>query len=175
MNPLCMNLERCTRICWTSSSAIHCLITESILDGASQQFVYCCSTAHESLTDDMSALLFKLRNVPDDEADDIRALLDEQNIDIYETTAGNWGISMPAMWVQHDEDLAAGKSLIKAYQVQRAATSRAAYNEKKRLGQTPSIWQSFAKRPLASLGIILFCVFVLYVMISPFVKLAFQS
>lgn len=123
----------------------------------------------------MSALLFKLRNVPEDEADEIRELLEEHNIDIYETSAGNWGISMPAIWVQHDEDLPVGKKLIETYQQQRASSSREAYAEEKRLGRTPSIWQSFAKRPIASVGIILFCLFVLYVMISPFIRLASQS
>lgn len=123
----------------------------------------------------MSSLLFKLRNVPDDEADEIRALLDEHNIDNYETSAGNWGISMPAIWVQHDEDLPKGKQLIDEYQRQRALSAREAYNEEKRLGHSTSIWQSFAKRPLATFGIILFCLFVLYVMISPFVRLAATS
>jgi len=123
----------------------------------------------------MSALLFKLRNVPDDEANDIRALLERHNIDIYETSAGNWGISMPAIWVQHDEELAKAKELVADYQQERAHSARQAYNEDRRQGRTPSLWQSLAKRPLASLGIIVFCLFVLYVMISPFIRLAASS
>ena len=39
----------------------------------------------------MATLLFRLRHVPDDEADDVRALLEENGIDFYETTPGNWG------------------------------------------------------------------------------------
>lgn len=50
----------------------------------------------------MSKLLFKLRGVPDDEADEIRALLAEKQIEYYETSAGNWGISLPALWLQDD-------------------------------------------------------------------------
>ena len=43
----------------------------------------------------MSALIFRLRNVPEDEAMQVRDLLDEHRIDWFETSAGNWGIGMP--------------------------------------------------------------------------------
>jgi hypothetical protein len=36
----------------------------------------------------MAKLLLNLRNVPDDEADDVRALLDEHDIAYYETSRG---------------------------------------------------------------------------------------
>ena len=120
----------------------------------------------------MSALLFKLRNVPEDEADDIRQLMDDNNIEYYETTAGNWGISMPAIWVQNDAELAKAKSLVSDYQQQRAADARQAYNEMRASGTAPSWFSRFKTKPLATAGIILFCLFVLYVMISPFVRLA---
>ena len=42
----------------------------------------------------MSKLLFRLRNVPDDEAEEVRQLLEEHGIETYETDAGNWGISL---------------------------------------------------------------------------------
>src|SRR4030065_1675214 len=42
-------------------------------------------------------LLFKLNGVPDDEAEDIRALLNRNGIDYYETPAGNWAESVPAI------------------------------------------------------------------------------
>lgn len=120
----------------------------------------------------MSALLFKLRNVPEDEADDIRQLMDDNNIEYYETTAGNWGISMPAIWVQHDADLTKAKSLVSDYQQKRAAQARQAYNDMRASGTAPSWFSRFQAKPLATAGIILFCLFVLYVMISPFVRLA---
>ena len=120
----------------------------------------------------MSALLFKLRNVPEDEADDIRQLLDDNNIAFYETTAGNWGISMPAIWVQHDTELAKAKSLVSDYQQKRAVEARQAYEDMRASGTAPSWFSRFQARPLATAGIILFCLFVLYVMISPFVRLA---
>jgi len=123
----------------------------------------------------MSALLFKLRNVPEDESDDIRELMKEHDIEIYETTAGNWGISMPAFWVQHDEDLTRAKALISEYQKQRALSARETYRQERASGSAPTIADRVREKPLATLGIILFCLFVVYVMLSPFVRLAMRS
>jgi len=123
----------------------------------------------------MSALLFKLRNVPDDEAEEIRDLMQEHRIEIYETSAGNWGISMPAIWVQHDESLPEAKQLLAQYQKSRQSNARKSYEEDRRLGRTSGFLQRVKERPFAIAGIILFCLFVIYVMISPFVKLAINS
>jgi len=123
----------------------------------------------------MSALLFKLRNVPEDEADDIRDLMQTHRIEIYETSAGNWGISMPAIWVQNDENLAEAKQLLAQYQQKRATEARHAYNEDRRLGRAPSLMQKIFERPLVITGIILFCLFVIYAMTSPFIRLALSS
>lgn len=123
----------------------------------------------------MSALLFKLRNVPEDEADDIRQLLSENNIDIYETNAGNWGISMPALWVQNEQQLQQAKNLINEYQIKRSTEARQHYNDSLATGNAPGLFEKFMQRPFASTGIILFCLFVLYAMISPFVRLALNS
>jgi len=64
----------------------------------------------------MSALVFRLRNVPDDEAADIRALLERHKIGYFETTAGNWGISMPGIWVEDATDLEQARRIIDEYQ-----------------------------------------------------------
>jgi len=50
----------------------------------------------------MAVQLFKLKGVPEDEAEDIRNLLTNHYIDHYETPAGNWGISMPAIWLNKE-------------------------------------------------------------------------
>ncbi|MGV8932232.1 MAG: DUF6164 family protein, partial [Luteimonas sp.] len=41
----------------------------------------------------MSKLLLNLRQVLDDEADDVRAFLDAHQLEYYETTPSRWGIS----------------------------------------------------------------------------------
>jgi len=123
----------------------------------------------------MSALLFKLRNVPDDEAEDIRQLMAKHGIEIYETSAGNWGISMPAIWVQNDAKLPEAKQLLAQYQHTRATDARRIYNEDQRNGAAPGFLQKLSERPFAVTGIILFCLFVIYVMTSPFIRLAMKS
>lgn len=47
--------------------------------------------------------LMNLRHVPDDEADEIRALFEDHEIRYYETPPSKWGISMGGFWV-HDDD-----------------------------------------------------------------------
>lgn len=101
----------------------------------------------------MSLLLFSLRGVPDDEADEVRELLTEQNIDFYETPAGNWGVSMPALWLRNDDELAKAQSLLAAYQQQRAMIQRELYLQRKQAGQHQTLWQAFREKPL------LYCVY----------------
>ena len=47
----------------------------------------------------MSKLLLNLRDVPDDEADDVRRFLDSGGIDYYETRPSLWGISGGGIWI----------------------------------------------------------------------------
>jgi len=122
----------------------------------------------------MTALVFKLRNVPDDEAQEVRDLLDENNIDYYETTAGNWGIAMPGLWAEGDE-IARARRLIDDYQSQRSEEQRERYVQAVNEGSQPTLISRFKQRPLPILGIVLFCLFVLYAMVSPFIRMATQG
>ena len=65
----------------------------------------------------MSALIFRLRNVPEDEAMQVRDLLDEHRIDWFETSAGNWGIGMPGLWVKDVDDAQRARTLIDTFPV----------------------------------------------------------
>lgn len=59
-----------------------------------------------------------MRDVPIEEADEVRELLDSQNIDYFETFGGNWGISMPALWVKDPARFEEARALIDEYQKQ---------------------------------------------------------
>jgi hypothetical protein len=96
----------------------------------------------------MSILLFSLRGVPDDEADEVRELLTEQDIDFYETPAGSWGVSMPALWLRNEDELVKAQSLLNAYQQQRAITQRALYLQSKQAGEHKTLWRAFKANPL---------------------------
>ena len=72
----------------------------------------------------MSKLLLNLRMVLDDEADDVRAMLEAHRIEFYETRPSRWGISHGGIWVTHDQDIAQAKALMADYQARRQARAR---------------------------------------------------
>jgi len=119
----------------------------------------------------MSTLVFKLRNVPEDEANEVRSLLESDQIELFETTAGNWGIGMPGLWVQ-DHDAQRARELIDHYQVARSREFRKEYEQAVARGDNPRWYSHFIKHPLATTGIVLFCLFIIYALVSPFVRLA---
>ena len=73
----------------------------------------------------MSTLLLHLRNVPEDEADAIRALLDASELAWYETRASIWGISPGSFWLKHASDLPQARALLERFQTERTAAARA--------------------------------------------------
>lgn len=95
----------------------------------------------------MPTLLFALKNVPEDEATEIRALLDEHAIDFYETSAGNWGVSMPAIWLFDDTHLTKAQQLLANYQAERYQTQRQHYLSNKHARNTPTFMGNLFKHP----------------------------
>ncbi|MDD5274156.1 MAG: DUF6164 family protein [Methylovulum sp.] len=111
----------------------------------------------------MAILLFSLRGVSDDEALEIRTLLTEQEIDFYETSAGNWGISMPAFWLRDHGQLELARQLLGSYQQQRFITAREAYLQSKQAGGQSTLLKSIRTRPLTYCVYWLGCLLVAYV------------
>lgn len=116
----------------------------------------------------MAKILFKLRNVPEDELDDVLALLDAHNIEVYETHAGNWGISLPALWIQNDSEFTEARALIEQYQTQRASQSREQYISLVEEGQADTWWASFKRQPLRVLAYLALVALVVYLSTSAF-------
>ncbi|HSJ47227.1 MAG TPA: DUF6164 family protein [Gammaproteobacteria bacterium] len=96
----------------------------------------------------MAKQLLNLRNVPDDEADEVRAFLDEHRIEYYETPPNRWGFTMGAIWIRHDEDHAQAKALMKDYQARRAATARADYAARKTAGEVDTFLDVLRREPV---------------------------
>jgi len=122
----------------------------------------------------MATLLFKLRNVPDDESEDIRELLTINNINYYETTAGSWGISLPAIWLHDKNQLEQGKSLIAHYQKERAIKAQRNYEEQCNEGTQRTIFTLIAEAPLKFFLYLFSIIFVLYLATIP-VSFLFSS
>ncbi len=114
----------------------------------------------------MSTLLFSLRGVPDDEADEIRELLTEKNIDYYETSAGNWGISMPALWISNNEQVFEAQKLLNQYHQQRAITQREIYEQLNNEAENRHLIHTLTENPIRFIVYIGAIALILYVSVK---------
>ncbi len=119
----------------------------------------------------MSVILFRLRGVPDDETDEIRELLRKNEIDFYETSAGNWGISMPAIWLRDNSRLEQAKHLIEVYQEERTSRMKGEYARLKELGENRTLFDIFREDPLRMLLYVAAVAAILYFSVMPFLDL----
>lgn len=102
----------------------------------------------------MAKLLLNLRDVPDDEAAEVRAMLKDSGIESYETPPSAFGISAGGIFVSHDADLPEAKRLMAVYQAQRRDRARAEYAEDVRNGRVKTMWMTLRTEPLRVVGTI---------------------
>lgn len=119
----------------------------------------------------MSVRLVKLRGVLEEEAEEIRQLLAAHGIAFYETPAGNWGISMPAIWLEDADDLERAKALLDDYQRERQARSRAEYEQARQAGTNRGLLDVLRENPLRFLAYLALIALVLYLSTAPFLDL----
>lgn len=119
----------------------------------------------------MAKLIFKLKSVSYDEAEDIKSLLTENHIDFYESPAGNWGISMHALWLNDDTQYDEAKRLIDDYQVRRSEQVRLETQRKIDEGEYETFLQRFINQPIQVIATLLIIAFVLYLSIMPFLEI----
>lgn len=118
----------------------------------------------------MPILLFRLNGVPEDEADEVRALLDAHHIDFYETQAGRWGISVAAIWLRDEDDHREEevRRLIDDYQERRSQSARADYAARRESGQAETLAERFRREPLRLLVYAAIILAILYFTLVPF-------
>jgi hypothetical protein len=119
----------------------------------------------------MAKLLMNLRNVPDDEADDVRAMLDEHQIAFYETRPSIWGVSAGGIWVTEDAAFADARRAMDVYQHQRATRARADYAAAKRAGTADTFVSLLRADPARVLLRVLGILFALGLVTIPFLLL----
>lgn len=113
-------------------------------------------------------MLFRLNNVPEDEAEEVRALLTENGIDFYETHAGNWGVSTAAIWLRDESRLAEAKSLLETYQAKRSIRIREEYRQSKAEGLHRGVLDEFKEHPIRLIVYLAVILAVLYLSTMPF-------
>ncbi|WP_444994982.1 DUF6164 family protein [Aliikangiella sp. IMCC44359] len=116
----------------------------------------------------MAKLLFKLNSVPDDEANEIRALLESANIDFYETSPGNWGLSFAAIWLNQEQQFEEAKQLIDKYQFERYMRVRQELAELKEANQNITYWLAFKRSPFKIIAVMIFVCAIFYFSVIPF-------
>lgn len=112
-----------------------------------------------------------MRDVPDDEAEEVRVLLKENNIEFFETFAGNWGISMPAIWVKNHNEFELARKLLDDYQTLRSQKVRHDYQMKIDNGEARGSLQTFLDRPFQFLAYWLLIAIVVFISIYYFFNL----
>jgi len=110
----------------------------------------------------VAKLIFKLRDVSIDELSEVRALLEDHEIDIYETQGGLFGMSLPGLWVSNDDQYEQARELLDNYAEERQLQIRA--EAPKRFSD--HIWQS----PLTTLMSLVSILLILFFSIWPFIR-----
>ena len=111
----------------------------------------------------MSKLLFRMRYVPEDEARDVRDLLQKNNIEFFETFSGNWSISIPAIWVSRDDQYYEARKIIDLYQAERADKAKKRLLDQEIKGVKLRVSDVFIQNPLRFMFSLLAIIIVLYI------------
>ena len=128
-------------------------------------------STHDSKSTFMAKLVFKLKDVPEEEINAVRRLLDDHGFEYYETHAGNWGISVAGIWVTDDKRRTEARELIDAFQQEHARQMRAAYQEQCESGEAETTLQRFMQNPLRFILYLLFACVIGYFTLAPFFEL----
>lgn len=119
----------------------------------------------------MAKLVFKLKDVPEEEIGAVRHLLDEHGFEYYETHAGNWGISLAGIWIKDDQRYAEARELIDSFQQEHARQMRAEYREQCKAGEAETMAQRFLHNPLRFVLYLLLAGVIAYFSLAPFFEL----
>lgn len=111
----------------------------------------------------MSQLLIKLNGVSAEECDAVRQLLDEHEVEYYETSEGNWGVSVAAIWLANEDQLPQAKVLLDQHHSQWAEQ----FNAEPVMG----FWQNLRQQPLRVIGMLVFLGMIIYFSVAPFIGL----
>lgn len=116
----------------------------------------------------MPTLLMNLRGVPDDEADEVRALLAAHKIEYYETPPSRWFISMGGIWLPDGAPVDTARALLADYQDGRREAMRAEYDRQREAGEADTLVSAFRREPGKYVFYLAVCAGLLYLMTVPF-------
>lgn len=123
----------------------------------------------------MAILLFKLGNVPEDEASEVRQLLHEGGFNVYETSAGRWRSGVAAIWLADPEQLESARAALDAYQAERVVRVRAEYQQRQANGTAPGLRNAFAAQPVRFVAYLVAVGVIVALMVMPFIGFLAQQ
>ncbi|GAA6134498.1 hypothetical protein NBRC116188_12870 [Oceaniserpentilla sp. 4NH20-0058] len=95
----------------------------------------------------MSVLLLKLKHVPEDEYQEVCALLEQNDFHFYETTPGFWGVGLAAIWLNDQSQLEQAQAVLSEYMLSRQQRVRQELSEAKQQGQLRTLLSTFKLQP----------------------------
>jgi hypothetical protein len=119
----------------------------------------------------MSILIFRLNGVPEDEAEDVRSLLQQHGFTYHETGAGFLGLGIAGLWLLDASQKTAARAVIDAYEQERSARLAAEHAALRERGEAETTLQRIARRPFQSLFYLVGAAAILYLMLWPFLTL----
>lgn len=118
----------------------------------------------------MALLLFRLRHVTDEEAQEVRQLLGERGFDTYETQAGIFRMGVDAIWLRNEHQREAAKAALAEYQRERLAWAQREYADAVQRGDQPTLWRRFLAHPLQVTLVIVAVILIALITLAPFVS-----
>ncbi len=119
----------------------------------------------------MSILIFRLNGADLEEAEEVRQLLEQNQLDYYETSAGRWGVSVAGLWLQDESRADEARDLLNQYASQRQLEVRRHYQQARERGERLTLWQRALDAPLRTIAILLLAGTIAYLSIWPFINM----
>lgn len=119
----------------------------------------------------MATLLFRLGNVPEEEAEEVRNLLEARGFDTFESRAGFWGLGVAAIWLRDESQYEAAREALDAYQQGLAERVRQERNELAERGEAPTLWTRLRHHPVRMLLVAVAVSVILVITLLPFLGL----
>ncbi|NWN83235.1 MAG: hypothetical protein HLX48_09675 [Halomonas sp.] len=119
----------------------------------------------------MATLLFRLGNVPEEEADEVRHLLEQHGFDTFESRAGFWGLGVAAIWLRDKVDYEAAREILDTYQQELSERIREERDELAERGEVPTLWGRLRQHPARMLLVSLALAVILTLTLLPFLGL----
>ncbi|WP_218314151.1 DUF6164 family protein [Halomonas sp. 18071143] len=120
----------------------------------------------------MAHLLFRLRHVTDEEAMEVRQLLDEHGFDVYETQAGFFRLGVDAIWLRNPAQRDDAEALLAQYQVERQASARKAHQEAVARNEAPTWRKRLREQPIQIALVMVAVILIALLTLLPFIGLA---